>query len=1213
MKISRLLVLSALWLVGLGANAADLIERTAPEAPDVLPVFGDAGVSVDNIDRTPQKFEVGKMYVLYNVGANKFYYQGCNWATQAAVDDTPLAIRFTLPEGKTLADAQLLFNDYNIYTNNWNLSFFDSPTAIFTDRGSQANYFWQVIDMGNNTYRLQASEANPELKPSTNPGYVGRDEAITEQGDDHGRGASTTAMPLSPFLEEGDGHHLDWQFFNVPEDFNVWNEYFTAQVIYEKSQELKVVINRAEEAGIDVSAAVNIYNNEASTVEDMQAAIEALQQAMAGGIGNGTAESPTDATSLINNPDFDNASSAGWSGSSPNMTGSGSHGPANVAEFYQGNNVNMYQDLSGMPAGVYRLTMYGMYRSGNADPAYENYVNHENYRAKLYATADGDELTTDIANPFEAQNKTSLAGATEWGVNAGESTSNGFYIPNDPSCARVYFNQGWYLNTLFFEVKNGGATIGVKEDGANLEGDWFPFDEFRLTYFGNTAASFQKWVELSAPTVSENAVVTASVLQAYKDFVASKAQSATDKASAIAAVEEVKASPLFTDVQENIAAWLDYMAAIEEANKAILDLQDDFVMDLSDYLTESEGILDARALSTAEVKAETEKLRDMITKAYEDAKNDVKPGDDVTAAYLVNADFNKGNEHWTIGTGGCNFRENIAEAYGATFDLYQDVESPKVGVYKLELNGFFRTGRDDSTGDAAYNSYLNGEQKCDAGVYLGTTLSVNKTKLHSVYDEWVDEGSELASVSGMYYITGAGMYSPNDMTSAAACFAADMYKNTAYGLVANDGETMRVGVGGVLGGSDWICWDNFKLTYMGYDAATISPILAQAVQELDLTQPMGKDVKAEAEQAAAAAAAQIGGTDGEAMFEALKAIFAVKDKVAASIELFADLNKLIETQLLPAITNGGVNSVASGEATNLWDNLTSGIEAWQYNDSDVPALKKQIKDVMQRMGMPDNAENASDAAPVDMSGAILTNEFVDFEGANSIAWWETEGYNFGNDETQRSAEALEFFNKTFDIYQDIEGLPNGTYEVQVSAFGRFGGIDEDYAQWQAGGQNESFLYAVPGIEGETKASAPLKFIFEGAQDYSLADGEATKEVDGTTYYFPNDMISFASYKEFYVNKITVKVTDGKLRVGITKPANSENGWVIMDSWKLTFYGANSSMEQTGDGIENVTDAPVVMTELFTVDGRKAGNAQKGFFIQKQTLNNGQVIVKKIQK
>jgi hypothetical protein len=1192
--------------VGLGANAADLIERTAPEEPSW-------DVDIASLDMTPQDFVVGNVYALYNVGTQMYYYRGNAWDSQATGSaEKALPVRFVLPNGKTLEDKALYIRDYFDRDNpaRWrtafittgdskvNSAFGDGTAALFTDNndGTAALMWIEASTAGNKLYNISISELNTAAQPD------GLFLGIDPEGPGVGSGEPGTA--IMPKVDV----NIDWQLIALPE----MTEYFKAYDTYEKSLELKSMIEKAEEAGIDVSAAVSIYNNEASTVEQMQAAIEALQQAMAGGIGNGTAESPTDATSLINNPDFDNASSAGWSGSTPNMTGSGAHGPANVAEFYQGNNVNMYQNLSGMPAGVYRLTMYGFYRSGNPDPAYQNYVNNENYRAKLYATADGDELTTDIANPFEAQNKTSLGGATEWGVNAGESTSNGFYIPNDPSCARVYFNQGWYLNTLFFEVKNGGATIGVKEDGANLEGDWFPFDEFRLTYFGNTAASFQKWVELSAPTVSENAVVTTSVLQAYKDFVASKAQSATDKASAIAAVAEVKECQQYKDVQENIAAWLDYMAAIEEANKAILDLQDDFVMDLSDYLTESEGILDARALSTAEVKAETEKLRAMITKAYEDAKNDVKPGDDVTAAYLVNADFNKGNEHWTIGTGGCNFRENIAEAYGATFDLYQDVESPKVGVYKLELNGFFRTGRDDSTGDAAYTSYLNGEQKCDAGVYLGTTLSVNKTKLHSVYDEWVEESSELASVSGMYYITGAGMYSPNDMTSAAACFAADMYKNTAYGLVANDGETMRVGVGGVLGGSDWICWDNFKLTYMGYDPATISPILATAVQELDLTQPMGKDVKAEAEQAKNDAIAQMGGTDGEAMFDALKAIFAVKDKVAASIELFADLNKLIENQLYPAITN--CTTAAAGDGAALWETLSQNIPACQYNDSDVPALKKQIQNMMQRMGMPDNAENASDAAPVDMSGAILTNEFVDFESANSIAWWEgTEGYNFGNDETQRSAEAIEFFNKTFDIYQDIEGLPNGTYEVQVSAFGRFGGIDEDYAQWQAGGQNESFLYAVPGIEGETKASAPLKFIFEGAQDYSLADGEATKEADGTTYYFPNNMISFASYKEFYVNKITVKVTDGKLRVGITKPANSENGWVIMDSWKLTFFGANSSKEQTGDGIENVTDAPVVMTELFTVDGRKAGNAQKGFFIQKQTLNNGQVIVKKIQK
>ncbi|MBR4898571.1 MAG: hypothetical protein IKZ48_07285 [Prevotella sp.] len=1208
MKISRLLVLSALWLVGLSANAANLNERTAPEEPAW-------DVDIASLDMTPQEFVVGNVYALYNVGTMMYYYRGNAWDSQATGSaERALPVRFVLPNGKTLEDKALYIRDYFDRDNpaRWRTAFIttgdskvngafgDGTAALFTDNndGTAALMWIEPSAAGDKLYNISISELNTAAQPE------GLFLGIDPEGPGVDAGEPGTA--IMPKVDV----NIDWQLIAIPE----MTEYFKAYDVYEKSLELKSMIEKAEEAGIDVSAAVNVYNNEASTVEQMQAAIEALQQAMAGGIGNGTAENPTDATSLINNPDFDNASSAGWSGSTPNMVGSGSHGPANVAEFYQGNNVNMYQDLSGMPAGVYRLTMYGMYRSGNAGPAYQNYLNHENYRAKLYATADGDELTTDIANPFEAQNKTSLGGATEWGVNAGESSESGFYIPNDPSCARVYFNQGWYLNTLFFEVQGGEATIGVKEDGANISGDWFPFDEFRLTYFGNTAASFQKWVELSAPAVNENAVVTTSVLQAYKDFVASKAQSATDKASAMAAVEEVKASPLYGDVQDNIAAWLDYMSALDEANKAILELMDDFVMDLADYISDSEEILAARALSTEEVKAETEKLRAMITKAYEDAKNDVKPGDDVTAAYLNNADFNKGGEHWTIGTGGCNFRENIAEAYGTTFDLYQDVESPKVGVYKLELNGFFRTGRDDSTGDAAYTSYLNGEQKCDAGVYLGTTLSVNKTHLMPVYDQMVDDGSELASVSGMYYLTGAGMYSPNDMHSAAACFEAGMYTNTAYGLVANNGETMRVGVGGVLGGSDWICWDNFKLTYMGYDAATISPILAQAVDELDLTQPMGKDVKAEAEQAAAAAAAQIGGTDGEAMFAALKAIFAVKDKVATSIDLFAELSKLIENQLYPAVTNGGVNTKATGDAAALWETLTQNIPTWQYNDSDVPGLKKQIQTVMQRMGVPDNAENASDAAPVDMSGAILTNEFVDFEGANSIAWWETEGYNFGNDETQRSAEALEYWNKPFDIYQDIEGLPNGTYEVQVLAFGRFGGNDQDLAQKQAGGQNESFLYAVPGIEGETKASAPLKFITDGVQEYSLSDEDGTMEIDGVTYYLPNSMVSFAAFKEFYVNTITVKVTDGKLRVGITKPDNSlENGWVVMDSWKLTYFGANSSKEQTGDGIENVTDAPVVMTELFTVDGRKAGNAQKGFFIQKQTLSNGQVIVKKIQK
>ena len=59
MKFSKLLVMSALWLVGFNANAADLIERTKPTMADVPEV--------------PVEFQVGETYLLYNVTAEKFF------------------------------------------------------------------------------------------------------------------------------------------------------------------------------------------------------------------------------------------------------------------------------------------------------------------------------------------------------------------------------------------------------------------------------------------------------------------------------------------------------------------------------------------------------------------------------------------------------------------------------------------------------------------------------------------------------------------------------------------------------------------------------------------------------------------------------------------------------------------------------------------------------------------------------------------------------------------------------------------------------------------------------------------------------------------------------------------------------------------------------------------------------------------------------------
>lgn len=133
-----------------------------------------------------------------------------------------------------------------------------------------------------------------------------------------------------------------------------------------------------------------------------------------------------------------------------------------------------------------------------------------------------------------------------------------------------------------------------------------------------------------------------------------------------------------------------------------------------------------------------------------------------------------------------------------------------------------------------------------------------------------------------------------------------------------------------------------------------------------------------------------------------------------------------------------------------------------------------------KLAIPAEAANASDDNPVDMTQLIKTPTFDDGLGANSVAGWEgTEGYNFGNDDTQKAALAIEFYSKTFDINQTIKGLPNGTYKVAVSAFYRFGSVADDYAAYKADPSvaGNAFVYAVTGGDS---IKAPVCLLASGA-------------------------------------------------------------------------------------------------------------------------------------
>ena len=1167
MKISKLLVLTALWLTAGSAWAADLVERNAPEEPASAVIDADA---LEAINKVAAPFVVGDAYVLYNTGAQQYFSQGNNWGTRASVSDLPILVRFTLPEGKTLEDNALLLNDYDIKNNAWKIAFFDAADKMFVDRGSQANYFWQVVPQGDNVYRLQASPANPDLNPTNNPGFVGRDPNVDQDNSNNGGTNLENTYPLSPFLEEG---FIDWVFYPVPE----WTAYFKEKDVFDKSEKLKKEIETAEAAGIDVAAAAAVYNDLNATVEQMEAAIQALKEAMSAGIGAGTADNPTDATALINNPNFDDASAAGWSGTGPNMAGNGQHTAAWVPEHYN-KTFDTYQDLVNMPNGVYGLNVKTFFRGQYDD--FVNGTNKEFYPYVYAVTAEADTVTVLFNNAWAAMNTESMAGATEFGTTAAESSQPiggaTYFIPNDPSAFRLYEEKGFYDTPLFFEVTEGTARIGVKKTALQTGSDWAVFDTFSLKYYGNTAASFQKWVDLSAPSFSDEVFCTTSYMEAYKQAL--ETQKATNKAEAQAAIEALNAEA--AKLQENISLWSSYLTTLEDAKAMMSDNQYDGLVAidaLADYCDlESEEVVSAKALDNEGLKAEIQKVMDMIEAVKDEEKNGLKDGSDVTK-FIVNADLERGKEGWTaVNNGGGNFQPGGTadnhgyEAWHSTnFDFYQEIQNAPAGVYELSVQGYVRY----LDGDAAIGARESYPENIPIYVYINDA----KTPLANWFDSpQTKEYAESIPGASWKYDADNNAY-PDNMTAALGAFSNGAYKVSAYGLVAKAGDVLRVGVKGNPSTAEfWPLWDNFKLTYRAFNPDVVKPALEEALKSLDTTKPMGKNVREKAEALNAAAAKALADADGTAMFTVLSEVYALSTEIEASVALF---NKLAAANdnLQNAKDNSKALETTITEAEGLISQITAGINDGTLEDSDVEALIEKVNAMITKLGIPTDAANASDENPVDLTGVIQTPNF-EKDGTNSLDGWTASGYNFGNDATQKSALAVEFWEKVFDLYQEIAGLPNGTYKLSAFAFERT--------------SNPAYLYAV---SGDNTYEVELQPLGEG---------------DG----LPNSMVTaVAAFEEGnYLNELILKVTDEKLRIGIKKELNSSADWVIMDNFQLTYYGTNSSLTPN-TGIQEVGQMKAVKTEFFNLNGVRLNKAQKGIVIMKQTMSDGTVTVKKVRR
>ena len=1187
MKLKNLLILGAM-LLSVGSVSAKI----------------ENGVRV-----TPVTSELQwntEMYLM-NVEADRFFAGDNDWGTQASATHRGWKVKVSKHidaatgtwDEKTVTIKDSI--EHGNYSKQWRYVWFVTDannSTLYTDANGHADTLLAFQKVGD-YYRLSASSLNPNSKVQ---GYASLFVGVNF-GEDH------NSRLKADLDETAAGNMVDWAFV-TPQDYEV---YLEAKV-------LKNLLDVAEAKGVDVSAQKAVYTNEASTIGQINEAIVAVDALLE----SATLEASIDFTSMITNPSYGNNEWSGWSGSRPGFQ------RFTNAEFYN-TEFEHGQLVEGLPNGFYKMSVQGFYRpSGNTWAAYQEGKLQD---AKFFVANGADSLNIPMPNHF--------AGGDD------EAAT----LPNNMETAANFFAEGKYQTEVYFTVENHIARIGLKL-GKKIGGtDWVIWDNWKFTYYGNATNSYAIAVTERVNSVltkfdATEAKMTVGTVDAYK--TALTGLTASDSATFEAALATVNEA--IADVETNINGWKEYEALIAKANEVRGDPSyspSTAMTTMAGYaMRQAPAILKALALPTEELLAEVKKLNDMIETAIRES---LKVDSEVTSMFLVNPNYEEGTKGWSGKWGAVAgpADNKCMEAYAMEWDAYQIVKDAPQGVYEVSLQGFYRVER----GTKAWELYVNGGQICPGGVYVNN----KSTPVKCVFDEALSSKNNI--YSGTTKDNGAegdfcrmwdeakqdSTVTPNTMTTAGEAFKAGMYVSSANGIVAQKGDELRLGVKGKQQSATWVIWDNFKMVYRGKQLKYTMPYLQEAIAAAgeNLKKPMDKDTKVIVETAKANAEALLGSTDENAVFDALVALYESNDSVEAASAIFDDLTKAAVSIEEAIMANSETATMeAQLNAQNLLNAISNGLNEASLTKAEAKALLAQVEKVLMDLRVPD-VTNASDETPVKFTQLLMTPNF-DKDGANSTEGGTGATGGYGNGD-EAKALIYEFYNRTFNIYQELKNIPNGTYRIEVSAFNRHGSSVNDYFSYQANPDTSSaYVYGMDCTGDSLIYKQPIARLtkyasldYFSAYDFDSAyfarvDTLKNVEMGADSVVWVVNVPRGASLEfddmERYTNTVYVEVTNGTLRLGMEKTEVAKgdtkvtwdgrgmkhgDDWVTMDNWKLYYHGTASKFKPTsvGEVFVAAPSAPVKV-EVYNLNGVRLNKLQKGVNIIRTIHADGQVTVKK---
>ena len=1002
---------------------------------------------------------------------------------------------------------------------------------------------------------------------------------------------------------------------------------------------------------VDFSEAKTAYDNtqsDAKTLAEAEAKIGELQDAY--DIAHATVDKPGDITSQLTN--VDGSSATDWTRT---WLGDGRAGDFHLNTWsVEGNNnadgtnmvVNFLEDwvakgntLSDqkfqrnpvkVAPGAYKITAnIRVYNESGADYMKGAYLFGNVSRNSLFANED------------EAQ------------TNAVEGAKYNTY-----NNMLNYWKDGF--ETYAIVPKDGTLTFGVMIENANY--NWVAAKNFRVYYMGDSYESLdyvRKNSDMFAQPFPEETFAMQQLLDDYNNAIPNygKAQNAEELLDAVQ-----KLVSLSESVQNNANAYKAYKDRVDGLKAGIdngeidLDGPDaDILFDYLDDLGEELGpdsetaveygfkngysayIIANRLLKTEEITEELE----FLNKLYDAAvRTSLKDGTDLTNL-IVNPGFEEDlvdgkGKGWSLDTskggtgsltnwrgGDSDGKNYCAEAYEQNFDVYQEIEGVKDGIYEVSVQAFYRGGWPE----AAWNNYKKDpEMKGDAKVYSEVYLNEFSTPIRNVMEITLDDVSQFTSKDNYssFAVTGEGgettnVFVPNGMASASTSFSLEdpekNYTMSAYGLVT-DGK-IRLGIRRLTtppsNAGTWTLWDNFKLTYRAKNPELAAQVLDAKAKELNellttseenMTDPVIQNsvyAYTESQKTDLSDAAKY-----EVLIETNDALVAAKENILqvgayktaneAYLAACDELEKVDESQEAEIWNQiDEMDDELDGDAFRSLstEDLVTLIAKVEDFTKEVQAAIDDIKLAQKVAEMAD----ATDDKPYDATSWIINPDMEDAsQDSNADASKKMAGWDFwkakGNGPVKGSdginGRSLEAWSGTigaeleFTAYQTLTGLPAGKYKLSAKAANASNGVVADETLWadpEKAATGRAYLCAI------------------------LSDGENEKAV--STPVEPN--VGSATAANTYT--VTFTVEEGNdVKIGFQSIGTMPFRWFMCDDFTLTYYGTESAKVDSTDegdvvaieGVEEAAPATKAIAGIYNASGAKIATLQQGINIVKYT-------------